>query len=633
MTLPPREAGAPRARYALLVAVLLTAAVYSGNLIFYTAFGEWFGTALKACVNAGADLPPLERAAGFQRCGAPYEQARTAFAFLFALLAAALGWVVLRRLPARLHRRAGITRAAGARWQEEAAEAVRSLGGRVVPVVEFGSTCREAFTVRAGGRVRIVLPYGVLALPRPEASALLRHECAHVAAGDVDRVWLTRAVWWATPVVLALPLPWLRTETSFALDYAVRAALLLALVWVVSRSVLRSREHAADLLSTRDSTTGLDALLRRAVDQPRPWFRSLAALHPSTRHRLEVLARGEVERHVRAAEGFAFGALAGLVQPLLSHFVQSALLPSAGLRVTTLALALVPGVLLGCAWGPTVWRSRTTADVRPVRDRLTSALGLPLGVVVGMALSLIGTGTPLIEPATAWTWGFTVVTLIGATALCEGAAALWHRRRPGGSPRWAGALAALLFTGVLEAVFSFRPMIELGGLVGVWLSLTYTPFLALLAGNLVVAALAWRVAAGSRVRVLLLAVAVTVLAAGPRLALAGEATEENALDHLLLNAVLATAAGLVVFAARVVAAGRAGIAEGVAGAWVTTPLTALALTLEFGQPQHVVWLALKQATAHLALLLLLTAAVAAALTAARDRTPVAREPVVEPSRT
>ncbi|WP_440899619.1 M48 family metalloprotease, partial [Actinosynnema sp.] len=462
MTLPPREAGAPRARYALLVAVLLTAAVCSGNLIFYTAFGEWFGNALKACVNAGADLPPLERAAGFQRCGAPYERARTGFAFLFALLTAALGWVVLRRLPARLHRRAGITRAAGARWQEEAAEAVRALGGRVVPVVEFGSTCREAFTVRAGGRVRIVLPYGVLALPGPEASALLRHECAHVAAGDVDRVWLTRAVWWATPVVLVLPLPRLWSESSFVLDYAIRAALLLALVWVVSRSVLRSREHAADLRSAREDPTALDALLRRAADPPRSWSRSLAALHPSTRRRLEVLARGEVERHVRAVEGFAFGALAGLVQPLLSHFVQSALLPSAGLRVTTLVLALVPGVLLGCAWGPAVWRSRTVADVRPGRDRVASALGLPLGVVVGMALSLIGTGTPLVESATAWTWGFTVVMLVGATALCEGAAALWHRRLPGGSPRWVGVLAALLFTGVLEAVFSFRPAIGLG---------------------------------------------------------------------------------------------------------------------------------------------------------------------------
>ncbi|GAA2670198.1 MULTISPECIES: hypothetical protein [Actinosynnema] len=632
MTLPPRE-GAPRARYALLVTVLLTAAVYSGSLIFYSALGGWYFEALKPCMDAGLGLSDFDQAVAFQRCEKPYDQARTAFACLFGLLAAVLGWALLRRLPARLHRRARITRAAGERWQEEAAKAVRSMGGQVVPVVEFGSACREAFTVRAGGRVRIVLPYGVLALPKPEASALLRHECAHVAADDVDRVWLTRAVWWATPVVLALPLPWLKLEKPFTLDYAIRAALLLALVQVVSRSVLRSREHAADLLSTRDSTTGLDALLRRGVAPPRSWLRSLAALHPSFLHRLDVLARGGVERHTRAVEGFAFGALVGLAQPVLSFFIQSALSQETGLRMTTLALSVVPGVLLGYAWGPAVWRSRTAADLRPGLERVASALGLPLGVVVGLALSLVGTGSALLTSVTAWTWSFAVVALVGATALCEGIAALWHQHRPGASPRWDGAIAALLFTGAVEAIFSFRPTMQVAGLAGVWLSMTTAPFLALLAGNLVVAALAWRVAAGRRVRVLLPTVVVTALASVSRLVSAGAVTPENAVEHFEVNGVVAVGAGLVVFLAHAVASGRAGIAEGVAGAWVATPVTALALTLEFGQPQHVLWFALEQAAAYLALLLLLTAVVAAALVAFRDRAPTAPEPVAARSRT
>ncbi|WP_410597345.1 M48 family metalloprotease [Amycolatopsis sp. lyj-23] len=604
-------------------------------MIFYVVFGQWFGDTLNACGAAAQRLPLLDQLDlwhWFEQCEAPAERVRTGFACIFGLVAFIAGWGLRRRwLPQRLYRRVGRTRVAAARWQDEAAAAVRSMGGRVAPEVVFGSTCREAFTVRIDGRILVVLPYGVLTLPKDEASALLRHECAHVAAGDVDRVWLTQAVWWATPVVMVLPflaevgrvvIAQGKTFadlvfTAYNLEYTIRSAALLALVWLVARSVLRAREHQADLLSSQDSSDALKALLGRGQQTPRTLLTAFRAIHPPLQQRLDVLERRGVERHTRVAEGFAFGALIGIVQPVLWFFVESLIIPLADLSVSTLAAALVPGVLLGGAWGMTAWYAHTADDARSALARTVSALGLPLGVVLGLALSLTGDGSSLFETKTLLQWGFAAVALIGAASTYGGIAALWHRYRPDTSPWWAVLVAVLLFTGAIELVIAFNvaiefdPVVASGGSVGMWLFMTAVPRWGLLVGQCVVAVVVWRTVKGARRRLLLLTVIVSVLIAVPRLLFFVPLTEETKSDYLMFNGVLAAAAGLAVFLVCVAIDGRAGIATGVACAWPAALLTVLALTLKFDHPMAAIWFSVMNAAEILTSSLLMISAVAA----------------------
>ncbi|OXM44815.1 hypothetical protein CFP75_33375 [Amycolatopsis alba DSM 44262] len=388
------------------------------------------------------------------------------------------------------------------------------------------------------------------------------------------------------------------SDTDYVTRYARMAALL------TQHRQVRHLLADADLLSAGASPAALGMLLRRGRDEPRSFRRSLWALHPPLRRRLDVLDRGDIERHTRAEEGFAFGALIGVVQPTLSFFLEPLLQPIADLRMTVLVAVL----LLGYAWGTTVWRAHTADDAQPVFDRVVSVLGLPAGVVLGLAFSLTGTGSEPFEAVTLWHWALGGAALIGAASLCGGIAALWHRHRPGTSPWWVGLVAVLVFTGAIELIDSLGAAVKLGGVVEIWLGMTAEPWWALLAGEIVIAVVAWLLATGARLRMLCLAVVISLPVAVSRLIFSAPILRENALDHLLLDGVVASVAGLVAFLICVVAGGRAGVAAGVACAWPAALLTALVLTLKFNHPMDLAWLSVRQVAANLApALLLLTA--------------------------
>ncbi|WHT22523.1 M48 family metalloprotease [Crossiella sp. CA-258035] len=596
--------GTTRARYALLIAVPIILATYAGSLLHNGVFRLQRIETLKRCYAeavASAPADVLARGVRLGLCNLPGEVARVSSSAVVGVVVAALGLVLLRRLPVRLYRRTGRVRRAGERWQRAAADAVHSMGGAVVPEVVFASACREAFTVRIGGRPRVVLPNGVLALPADEAEALLRHECAHVVAGDVGRVWLTRGLWWATPAVLVLPLVFavvlwasgrpFTTDvwTAFNRDYLIRSVALLALVWLVSRGLLRAREHEADLVSSANSgPSALRALLSRQRPGRGGRIRELLSLHPSSSRRLAVLDRGRTTEHARGVEGFAFGALAtalllvgalhfnplfaGIGNPVLSY------------NLSVLATALLPGVLLGYAWGTTVWQSAD--DRRPWQRRVLDALGLPVGVLVGLLLALTEQGSFWHDEAALETWVVISVVLTGAAALCAAIATL-HRR--GGPTAWIGGLIAVLFTGAVIPAQTAALLLRNGGVEVFTAQLTLSPPWVLLAGQCAAAAVVWWWSRGHRRLLLVVTGVTTAVVVAARLLLAEPLSQANAYDQSQTEVLIAAGAGVVVVLPLVALRGRTGLALGIAASWTTTLLICAALITRYEQPLEVVY--------------------------------------------
>ncbi|HWO64737.1 MAG TPA: M48 family metalloprotease, partial [Umezawaea sp.] len=628
----PGLPGTTRARYALLIGVPVVAAIFAGNQLYFQLDDGWL-TAAQACQARTEGTQPLGRA--FALCLAPAERLRVGWSVGAGLVTVLVGAGLLRLLPARMYRRLGRVRSAGERRQLVAAEAVRSMGGRAVPLVEFASAAREAFTVRVRGRTRIVLPNGVLALPAAEANALLRHECAHVVAGDVGRVWLTRGVWWATPAILALPpvvdlaLGLLSEDdgvarhlwTSFHRDYAVRSVLLMALVWLVSRGVLRSREHEADLLSTRrvEDRAALAALLGRGRDAAVSRVRELTALHPSFARRLAVLDDRGRGGHARGVEGFAFGALAGNVLLVGSYYLRPLFQgiedPVLSAALADAAVASLPGVLLGYAWGATVWQAAGVDDGRPWRSRLVDALGLPLGALLGLALALTGDGVPWQEDSAVWWWVVLPIALVGTAGLCAGAAAV-HRQRGGPVPRWTGPLIAVLFIGAISPVQANAALLAVLGWEVFLENVLLVPAWVPLAGQAAVAAGIWWWGRGVRLRLLTVTAVAVALVAGPRLWLVEPATLANVVAQQRVDVLLAATTGLAVAVLLVLVRGRVGLGLGAAASWVTTAAIAVVLPLRFNHPGEVLHHYLVPSLSFLAAGLFV---VAAATVLVRDR--------------
>ncbi|WP_033337662.1 M48 family metalloprotease [Catenuloplanes japonicus] len=407
-----------RGRYALLVLVLVLAGAFGGNSVAaQLEAGPWLQAYARCAPLLGkaADFP------AFVDCMSMMERRRLLFMLSGAVLVLALGLILMALLPCLLARRAGPLRAASTDWQTRAAALAAEGGLRRAPRVVFGNwRLSEAFTVRLPTGLRIVLPHGAKRLPMAESDALLRHELAHIAAGDVTLVWLTRGVWWAvTPVLLAAPLivygrsfltalggplPMTIGDAASSLifmmlipywgTYLARVAFLLAVAGLLALSVLRSREHEADLRAVRFvGTDGLGALLRRAVPGRSTrliltaWSR-VRALHPGPERRIAVLHAPGSALGLRPVDALAAGLLAAMTLGALSHvFINSrlALLGVAANRLVETPAAL----LLAVAWGTAVWRAAfaAAADGRPLRFR-AALFALGTGLVIGSAAQI-----------------------------------------------------------------------------------------------------------------------------------------------------------------------------------------------------------------------------------------------------
>jgi hypothetical protein len=528
-----------------------------------------------------------------------------------AVLVLLLGLALTQLLPWRLFRRAGPVRPASAVWQERAERAVRSMHRRAAPPqVVFGSLAlREAFTIRFLRRTRMVLPPGIVTTPVDQAEAIVRHESAHVAAGDVGLVWLTRGVWWALPPVLLLPMATTEIRvlltgdtvathtlwTPFWAEYAARAALVLILTALVSTSVLRSREHEADLRSVHQAASApLRALLSRTTSTTRmSWWRRAKAIHPPPARRIAVLDAGDLPGQTRVLDGVVYGALAAMAAQTATLVALPTLLGT-GENSQSYAVplsCLLAGVLTAAGWGTALWRTTQ----RSPRTLAGVTLSLPLGVALGFLTDFSRTGTTDLSPFGDWPQLVAVsLAMAGAACLSLALASLWATHNGATpTPRRIWILAAVLNTGLftgawwigmtsgtlITATGNWFFGIAIAGMTAAWQEPAAI-------GLIVIAGLTWY---WKRQRLSLLAVSVAATAA----ALAGRRllpvnvnhTDPMSLDRLdwWIAVSAATACVLTLAALH----GRTGLGNSLAAAPLAALLTTTGSLLIRDQPRDV----------------------------------------------
>lgn len=262
-----------------------------------------------------------------------------------------------------------------------------TVGGRA-----FGHVRRRRVQLNAG----LVVLY---ATDRAAFRAVVLHELAHLWHRDVDKTYLTMAIWRAFVVValvpfvvgllLAVPLGWpvtaLTSHWTGTLAVLVSLLALTVLVYLTRNAILRVREVHADAIAAVHD--GPDGALRGLVGGLRvptgPRWRALLSTHPDPRQRLAVLDDPAVLARpslwVLAGAGIAAGMLAtnfSFVLDLL--FVTTAAL-NRGLVGVLVALVLC-GLL-----AVTLWR----AGDLPRRTLLLCPTVLAAGFVLGESLSLL----------------------------------------------------------------------------------------------------------------------------------------------------------------------------------------------------------------------------------------------------
>jgi Zn-dependent protease with chaperone function len=185
-------------------------------------------------------------------CRAGVEQVRAGY-LLAGAGAVAMGGVGILLLAPRRIRHSRQLSAAGDTFGGAArrvAELAAEAGLSRSPAVVVGRQA-DTFTFGVPGRYVIALPRGLAVRWRhPQLfDPVLRHELAHVRHGDVPLALLARSVGFVLAPLLVLPLVvgFVIGDNSLTPSYLWRAALLGAVVVLVSAQLLRTREYDADL--------------------------------------------------------------------------------------------------------------------------------------------------------------------------------------------------------------------------------------------------------------------------------------------------------------------------------------------------------------------------------------------------
>ncbi|MEU6867411.1 M48 family metalloprotease [Streptomyces sp. NPDC046876] len=313
--------------------------------------------------------------------------------------------------------------------------------------------------------------------------AVIRHELAHLRGGEVHLTRMVVSAWWVFPFLVVLPVllqaagkaaqldGWWLTFTL--LHVLPAAAALLLVVYLAVRSVMRSREHQADLASAAHDRGALVDALETLAGKPKPtgllryWARFLAAAswHPPKALRIAVvhdparLSRYDVPDALIAA--FAVGlAFAGL-ESTVRRVTDEAFWPTA-------VAALVLGILFCGALAS--WALRATARAarfggRPPRG-LWPALAATAGLLAGQAaawdlptLDLSWDDVMAVSPS----HGLLLVgVLTGGLVLlfraAAAAAALWRAGRPSAGPTGAILLALVTAPGFAALLTYWRSL-------------------------------------------------------------------------------------------------------------------------------------------------------------------------------
>lgn len=477
------------ARFVLLVLAILAGGLYVGSWTHTLLEGEAWQQRVTSCSTVPA-ADPLEQQARFERCTAAVERRRAAYGAGGAAATLVGGGVVLLAVPVVLERRRRLRplpprlARAGRRADELAAE----QGLRRPPRLMLGgATQRDAFSYGVPGAYRVALPPKVALRPddAPLFDSLLRHELAHVRHHDVALAWLARSVWYAflpillVPVVISLA----REDLGVTLDYAWRAALVLAVVRLVANAVLRAREHDADLAAARGDDArrrDLGALLSSIGPGSGPslWGR-LRAQHPTVGQRLAVLEDPTAACRPTAVDGLTAAFLAATVAPVLRSTATPALTGTGRVDLSALLASTVAGAILGVAVGLGLWRAALFARFsgRPPRPAPV-ALAVAGGLVLGGALSLGQVGTVSgIGPDNPVTLLVQCLAGLGATAVVAGLGEVWADAAPqvpSARLHWVGALltSAVVFSVAVWAAGRLVDTLDAGGAAFTLVTLT-----------------------------------------------------------------------------------------------------------------------------------------------------------------
>ncbi|MCG5439859.1 M48 family metalloprotease [Micromonospora foliorum] len=325
----------------------------------------------------------------------------------------------------------------------------------------------QAYGLPWSPRIRLDVGLRVLlATDRPRFRAVVLHELAHLRNRDVGITYLTIAVWWVF-VGTALPLLLLTllapvlpgTMIGAGLDsgwqlVAVLAsiALLTAMVYLARNSVLRTREHYADVAA---AAAGSRSALLAAIDVlPWPPGRRFSwyGTHPAPGLRRATVVDPLRLLRTRATDVVVFGLAVGVALANL-YFVPAAVGATPGrVLVCALVAAALALFLAACA-------RRAVAGAYPTNPTSGHYWGVPallgLSVSAGSAVSALS----------AFTGGAGMVGADGSFAaaalLCLGACLLhvWftsaHRAswRPDRATRFTPVLTTLFV--LVGAVFLF----------------------------------------------------------------------------------------------------------------------------------------------------------------------------------
>ncbi|ASO20574.1 Zn-dependent protease with chaperone function [Actinoalloteichus hoggarensis] len=446
-------------RFVLLVALLVMS---SSLMVLHVALAlsayDGFGCSLAAGVAPGIDSAAdviarrglqweAYRACSIRYAPPPPWWVLPGWWAVLALLTALVFWA-LSRWKARRGRAVPLAAVdhdgAVARVVAELAEAA---GLRRPPrvVIDVSASSAGAVVFGRTGRATVRLHGGLLALRAVDPlrfRAVLSHEFAHIANGDVTITYLTVALWrvylgvalppfllWCVLMFQRAPnSPVWSSEAPIVTRGLLLTALLTMLVYLARADVLRSREVYADLTAVRRGAdpTGWSRLDADDVGTRRRLLRAFLELwrtHPRWEVRRRALTDPAVLFGVYALPLFLTGAAATITHShtmfALTQYAQLSSWAQHGAALA--AAALVAGVV-----GVALWRAVVFSALIGVPGPSSIRAGLWLGL--GMMLGGLAAGQGTINewlPARPWVFLLLPVIAVAFTSWSTHCARLW----------------------------------------------------------------------------------------------------------------------------------------------------------------------------------------------------------------
>jgi Zn-dependent protease with chaperone function len=457
-------------RFLLLIGALVSVGLLVGTLVHNGLIGQRWAQSARECIaEADAAVPivtdvsqEIERSRVQMACLAPAERTRALFSVGSAALIAVLSLGVVLTIPSFLRRRYRL-RPAGPRLEKTVtriAELAGHIGLKRPPRLMVGRAGqRDAFVFGRPGRYELVLPTALVVRPRdPFFDPVVRHELAHQQRHDVPLAWLATAAWIAAIPILIAPLivAVVQGDLSIMPAFLWRAAVVMAVVWLVRRQALRSREHDADLHAAHYLGDWRPLATVLSTSNQKPSFgRRVLSHHPTTAQRLEVLADPARVRAVSFVDALIAAFLTSILLPLILTVLQVYFTATPFFSWTPHLSAAIVGPVTGFAVGVGLWR-------QAMIDQVTGTKSWPFGALLGMLAGLL-LGQVLrfddLAIGDRWTTAIPVTILIAAATvlLSAGTGRLWAdaaARLPGGRRSWwiAVVVNALIFSTALWAI-------------------------------------------------------------------------------------------------------------------------------------------------------------------------------------